>query len=257
MHVHLPKPLHGWRAFTGEVGIIVVGVLIALGAEQVMEAIHWRNQVAEAERAMSFELGDSVGQSIERQRLDTCIERRLDDIGVVLDSAEKTGRLPPVGVVDAAPYRSWVQGSWDSTRQSQTASHFSRSKLANLGIVYGFIEQISEMVVPEQQVWARLAAVSGPGRPIGPAEVASLRGDIAQARLFHRLTTVAGIRARQVAEDAHIAFDAQVVRDDTKRPMSRYAICNPIPAPTATSYRYAPLEHTVESVSKSRLRIWG
>ena len=37
MHFHLPKPLHGWRAFTGEVGIIVIGVLIALGAEQIVE----------------------------------------------------------------------------------------------------------------------------------------------------------------------------------------------------------------------------
>ncbi len=26
MHFHLPKPLHGWREFVGEVGIIVVGV---------------------------------------------------------------------------------------------------------------------------------------------------------------------------------------------------------------------------------------
>jgi hypothetical protein len=32
MHFHLPKPLHGWREFAGEVGIIVLGVLIALGA---------------------------------------------------------------------------------------------------------------------------------------------------------------------------------------------------------------------------------
>ena len=136
MHVHLPKPLHGWRAFTGEVGIIVIGVLIALGAEQIVETMHWRGQVADAERAMSFELGNSVGQSIERQRLDPCIERRLDEIGRVLDSADNTGRLLPVGEIGAAPYRAWVQGSWDSTRQSQIASHFSRSKLANLGIVY-------------------------------------------------------------------------------------------------------------------------
>jgi len=32
MHFHLPKPLHGWREFAGEVGIIVIGVLIVLGA---------------------------------------------------------------------------------------------------------------------------------------------------------------------------------------------------------------------------------
>ena len=32
MHFQLPKPLHGWRQFFGEVGIIVICVLIALGA---------------------------------------------------------------------------------------------------------------------------------------------------------------------------------------------------------------------------------
>ena len=45
MHFHLPKPLHGWREFVGEVGIIVIGVLIALGAEQVVETLHWRDEV--------------------------------------------------------------------------------------------------------------------------------------------------------------------------------------------------------------------
>jgi hypothetical protein len=32
MQFHLPKPLRGWRAFVGEVGVIVLGVLVALGA---------------------------------------------------------------------------------------------------------------------------------------------------------------------------------------------------------------------------------
>ena len=34
------KPIHGWRVFAGEVGIIVIGVLIALGAQQVAEDWH-------------------------------------------------------------------------------------------------------------------------------------------------------------------------------------------------------------------------
>jgi drug/metabolite transporter (DMT)-like permease len=42
MHFRLPKPLHGWREFAGEVGIIVIGVLIALGAEQFVGKIHQR-----------------------------------------------------------------------------------------------------------------------------------------------------------------------------------------------------------------------
>ncbi len=48
MHIHLPKPLHGWREFVGEVGIIVIGVLLAIGAEQAIEALHHRSQVHEA-----------------------------------------------------------------------------------------------------------------------------------------------------------------------------------------------------------------
>ena len=40
MHFHLPKPLHGWREFAGEVGIIVIGVLIALGADQLLNDWH-------------------------------------------------------------------------------------------------------------------------------------------------------------------------------------------------------------------------
>src|SRR5258708_2499167 len=39
MHFHLPKPLHGWREFTGEVGIIVIGLLIALAVQQGVDAI--------------------------------------------------------------------------------------------------------------------------------------------------------------------------------------------------------------------------
>ena len=35
MRFNLPKPLHGWREFAGEVGVIVLGVLIALGFEQI------------------------------------------------------------------------------------------------------------------------------------------------------------------------------------------------------------------------------
>ena len=48
MHIHLPKPLHGWREFLGEVGIIFIGVLLAIGAEQTIEALHHRAQVHDA-----------------------------------------------------------------------------------------------------------------------------------------------------------------------------------------------------------------
>src|SRR5258708_35450322 len=58
MHLHLPKPLHGWRAFVGEVGIIVIGVLIALGAEQIVETWQWREKVGVVRKSLIGELAN-------------------------------------------------------------------------------------------------------------------------------------------------------------------------------------------------------
>ena len=43
MRIQLPKPMHGWRAFVGEVGVIVLGVLLALGAQQAVEEMRIRD----------------------------------------------------------------------------------------------------------------------------------------------------------------------------------------------------------------------
>ena len=43
MEIHKPNPIHNFREFLKEVGIIVLGVLIALGAEQTVEALPTRS----------------------------------------------------------------------------------------------------------------------------------------------------------------------------------------------------------------------
>src|SRR5438270_12477585 len=87
MHFHLPKPLHGWRALAGEVGIIVVGVLIALGAEQIVEAMHWRMQAAEARTALRDEIGrDNLPQAYTRLAIAPYLSAKLDQL-VAADGA--------------------------------------------------------------------------------------------------------------------------------------------------------------------------
>src|SRR5207302_6541644 len=80
MHFHLPKPLHGWRALVGEVGIIVIGVLIALGAEQIVEALHWRSEVAQLRAAMRTELSIDRARTETNLAQDPCMLARLDAI---------------------------------------------------------------------------------------------------------------------------------------------------------------------------------
>jgi hypothetical protein len=78
MHFHLPKPLHGWREFAGEVGIIVIGVLIALSAEQIVQTLQWREKVRHAEQAMRLELAEDDGpQAYGRLLIAVCLDDQL------------------------------------------------------------------------------------------------------------------------------------------------------------------------------------
>lgn len=74
MHVHLPKPLHGWREFAKEIAIVVVGVLIALFFEQLVERWQWHSKIDAAEAAMQRELFYDDGPQIyERYAMHPCV----------------------------------------------------------------------------------------------------------------------------------------------------------------------------------------
>ena len=77
MHVHKVKPAHGWKEFANEIVIIVLGVLIALGLEQVVETIHWNEKAEQATVAMRGELRLNYQTAAEQIIASPCIDRQL------------------------------------------------------------------------------------------------------------------------------------------------------------------------------------
>ena len=102
MPVRLPKPLHGWRQFAGEVGIIVIGVLIAL----VIGAKAWQDSSdsADARGNIRAEIGANLGKLSQRARTQPCIERRLDEIDTILSATEQAVMR---GAVQEARLQNW------------------------------------------------------------------------------------------------------------------------------------------------------
>ena len=253
MHFHLPKPLHGWRELVGEVGIIVVGVLIALGAEQVVEAVHWRNEVAGAREALGFEIADSVGEGYEREHIYDCVEHRLDYLAATVDQASTTGRLPPLPFPAAPPFRTWLDATWQTTMAGQATSHFQRRELNVYGEIYVFVQNLQQLGPRELMVWSRLDAIAGPGRTIAPAEVQSLRNDIAEARLWNGLITIAGMRLREAADKGRIPYDIDVVRHYASAPNATFPVCAPMNSKPPQHYGSAPISGAVEHVRQTPL----
>src|SRR4051812_24150623 len=103
MDIHKPKPIRNWRELLTEVGTIVLGVSIALAAEQAVEWFHWRAQVKEAREVIATELAFNLAGAVTRMRTQSCTERRLDQLALILDAAAKNGSLPPVGDIHRPP----------------------------------------------------------------------------------------------------------------------------------------------------------
>ncbi len=80
MDIHKPKPWHGWREFLKEYVIIVVGVLTALAAEQGVEWLHHRADVAEARRALDAEVAFDITSFDFTLAQAKCMSQRLDEL---------------------------------------------------------------------------------------------------------------------------------------------------------------------------------
>jgi|tagenome__1003787_1003787.scaffolds.fasta_scaffold20954063_4 hypothetical protein len=147
MHVHLPKPLHGWRAFVGEVGIIVVGVLIALGAEQVVESIHEREDIAQLRGALRGELADDRARWEDMRAQDRCTESRFTAIDHWLRSAP-AGKLLP----DAFRITLWNMHSsaWDLAKTSPAVAHIPVTERLTYASLFAAIDNWREVLMIER-----------------------------------------------------------------------------------------------------------
>lgn len=230
MHFHLPKPIHGWRAFFGEVGIIVVGVLIALALESIADELRWRRKVSEARQVIRYEVGHNVRLYDLRTHQQPCVERRLDELAMILQRADTTGRLPPLGAINGPAGGTWPEGVWESQNSAETATHFPAIELASLARVYRFIDLTRESRLKEADAWAALQTMVGPGRAIDASERSRLLTALIVARKINKTYALSAGTIRQILSQSGLGTDFPQI--DPRNPpvlnIDRQLICQPI-----------------------------
>ena len=200
MHFRLPKPLHGWRAFAGEVGIIVIGVLVALGAEQVVENLHWKQRVRESEASMTKELGEDDGaQAAARLAIAGCIARRLDAAEQALIATRDRG-VPFVSPKLATPpFRTWDNEAWRAAVSSDATSHMATDRMYDWSGPFDLTGDMDQAEVREFNDWAELARINTlPAHP-SEAERERMFDAIAHARQDNAfLSWISGVFLRSL-----------------------------------------------------------
>ena len=182
MHFHLPKPLHGWREFVGEVGIIVVGVLIALGAEQLVKGVHDRQVAEQARENVRAEAAMDVSFIQARLAAENCIQRRLSELSAILGRAGE-GRLQPQPTwISLPPTIPFFMGRWQAATASGRNSLFSSSEQEQFGQLYQIFARYNDYEAREQEVWADLRALETWQGPLGAEARLSFAKDLQQAK---------------------------------------------------------------------------
>lgn len=168
MHFRLPKPLHGWRAFVGEVGIIVIGVLIALGAEQVVEGIHLKQETSDARDQIRRELAGDYVLSEERRQVRACLDRQIDVLETAVLESEAVLRPVPLQqngfgkFVYRAPSRPWPVHVFENVQGEEVYAHFSESERDLLGKTYTQLHDMQLMNDEEDNAVGTLMVLAKP-----------------------------------------------------------------------------------------------
>ena len=171
MHFHLPKPLHGWREFAGEVGIIVVGVLIALGAEQVVENWHWSSQAAEARAALRAEIrDDDEPQAYARLAIAPCLEAQLKQLQGALESGMDRSRFSMLANAYLPPMRTWDDQAWNAVISTGVLSHGGPNDLLQWSLPYRIISTLGPRNLAEREDRVNLQSISRQPGALTPAE---------------------------------------------------------------------------------------
>jgi hypothetical protein len=204
MDIHKPRPVHGFKEFLGEIGVVVVGVSIALGAEQVVEMLTWRDQVRIAHEALANDMAEVVGFAAEREAFSACLDTRLNRWSDLIEEASRSGILPPQGAMHRAPLRLWNLNSWQGLVSAGIAPHLPRDDLYRLSQVTFYLSVAEQAEVDENTQWTRLYTMVGPGRKVEAGELTELRAALSAARGDAKFLRLAAAQITRMIERTEI-----------------------------------------------------
>ncbi|MEO7635831.1 MAG: hypothetical protein ABIS38_09340, partial [Sphingomicrobium sp.] len=170
MDLRLPKPIHGWRQFLGEVGIIVLGVLLALGAEQVASNIHDRDVAAETTADVSDELNDGLASMALRRTAIPCIDRRFAELRAIFKTWQETGTFETPQWVAQSPVIEIPLERYNAAADGGRLTLLSGEKQARMGAVVEGLSRFDRIQREERLAWGRLRALQMGPKALGPGE---------------------------------------------------------------------------------------
>lgn len=220
MHIHVPKPIHGWKQFFNEIAVIVIGIGIALGGEQLLERWNEHHQADRSLAAIKDEVAANTGALQARLATSGCLQRRLDEVARYIESPLPGPRPQWIGRPQV-----WMMNSSaiDAARSYGSLTALPRDEQMAISDIYGGFSAINDYEKDEQLAWAELRSITE-DRDLSDSDKASLRQAIQRARLTDWGVRINAAQAIDKARSALHVVPAPDVNGST-------SVCVPMTTP--------------------------
>ena len=212
------SPSMGWRAFWSEIAIVVLGVVIALAANEAVESWNWRNRVADAEVRLQGDIDWAFVWSAEKAMSASCVDAQLAALSrKVLEGGNTLEPQPVFAAVGLQhmvrmPNRPYRFAVWESLLADGTANHFSPRRQWFFGRVSDSMALSRAGEVESRRLSGNLLVMRD-AIELDPVVRANLLTDINNLR---SLNAYEGLGARQrmrlIADNGSAPDDATVER---------------------------------------------
>jgi hypothetical protein len=194
------KPPHGWNAVGWDLAIVTVGVLIALAAQQIVEALHDRSIAAATRAEVTDELNSDLMSMVLRQSSERCIDRRLGELRAILANWEQTGSFETPKWVSQAPVIEVELSRYDAALSAGRLALLSGEEQYRMGAVAARIRKFNEWQFAERVPWGRLRALQFGANSLSADDRAAIRSALQDAATFDYETRINAAQAMPMAQ---------------------------------------------------------
>ena len=151
MALRIAGPPHGWRALCWEIGVVVVGVLLALAAQHLVDTIYWKGQGAKARHNIEEELLEHERDVYDRLAVTPCLKQQLRLLVDRLQANRGFWTATPMVVHPSgvptvadkvtptayrAPTRLWIDEAYKTAQSTGALKHLPDALVAEYAGIY-------------------------------------------------------------------------------------------------------------------------
>ena len=177
------KPWHDWRNDGRELAIVVIGVLIALLAQEVVQRWEWQQKIRAADDAMMREMfWDNGPEMLARVSIQPCIDAQLDAIRDAVEANRPRSEI--AGLVDRffTPFVTYDTVAYRDVSASDVPIHMPKARENAWTQAYAMMPIVDATEAQESVDTARIFALKRSGGPLSDAEQISLLQAIEEVR---------------------------------------------------------------------------